>query len=397
MIRKSFCLVCLLTLVFSCVEDVLAQSSSSKPSGATGKTAKSAKPAAVPKVASNPSTSRKPGEPTPATRPAVDNSKPENNKEKMESASLSTSVEAKPEQGIGAEETQITSPSSVPKIASIPVKPMVIRNSNREEILSGLKGADVDLDASYKLRYAMKKGDVIESEVVHLAKTITKINDVSQSSQSRTISSKVWTVTEVQADGNIQFFHQINSVDLSQQVGDGEEQKFNSEVDTDPPVIFRKVAETIGKPLATITISSTGAVVDRSEPAAGSNLGMGDITIPFPEDEIRIGDQWETPREIRVRRVDGSPKVVKIRELYTLEKVSAGVAVISIRSEPLTPLAEPEIESQALQQMSNGTIRFDLDAGRLISKLLVWDKSVVGFSGPGSVMDYSARYEETVK
>ena len=73
------------------------------------------------------------------------------------------------------------------------------------------------------------------------------------------------------------------------------------------------------------------------------------------------------------------------------------MASISIRSEPLTPLTEPEVEAQVLQQMSNGQIRFDLDSGRLISKNLTWDKTVVGFSGAGSVMDYSARFDEVVE
>ncbi len=249
----------------------------------------------------------------------------------------------------------------------------------------------------YKLRYNLKANTKVVSEVTHLAKTNTKINDESQSSQSRSVSKKVWTVNEVASNGDMTFVHHVDSVEMSQQIGDGEEHRYNSAIDKEPPSIFGKVAETIGKPLATITINTIGQVVERSDAAQGSNLGMGDITIPLPEEEIEIGTQWETPREIRVRRKDGTPKVVKVRELYTLEKVSAGVAVISIRTEPLTPLSEPEVESQAVQQMSNGTIRFDLDAGKLISKKLAWDKTVVGFSGAGSVMDYSARLDEVVQ
>ena len=66
------------------------------------------------------------------------------------------------------------------------------------------------------------------------------------------------------------------------------------------------------------------------------------------------------------------------------------------KSEMLTIISEPKEEAQVLQQLSNGTIHFDIDAGRMISKELSWDKVVVGFSGAGSVMDYSARLEEQV-
>jgi hypothetical protein len=249
----------------------------------------------------------------------------------------------------------------------------------------------------YLLRYNLRPKTKIVSEVTHLAKTNTKVNDVEQSSQSRTVSRKVWTVTEVASNGDMTFVHQVDSVDMSQKIGDGEEIHYNSKTETQPLEIFAKVAETIGKPIATVTITPSGQVVNRSEEAQGSNLGMGDITIPMPDQAIQIGDQWETSREIRIRRPDGTPKSVKVRELYTLEKVSAGVASISIRSEPLTPLTEPEVEAQVLQQISNGQIRFDLDSGRLISKNLTWDKTVVGFSGTGSVMDYSARLDEVVE
>ena len=64
-----------------------------------------------------------------------------------------------------------------------------------------------------------------------------------------------------------------------------------------------------------------------------------------------------------------------------LYKASAGVATISVRSNMLTPISEPKEESQVLQQLSNGTIKFDIDAGGMISKDLNWDKVVVGFFG----------------
>jgi len=259
---------------------------------------------------------------------------------------------------------------------------------------SKIKPSDSEL---YKLAYKLQPNEKIVSEVTHLATTNTKISDTTQASQSRTVSLKVWEVGASDESGNMTFTQSIESVDMSQQVGDEGEVRYNSAIDKEPPTAFKSVAESIGKPIATITITPWGEVVDRSEKANGTNLGMGDITIPMPQESIGIGQQWETAREIRVRRTDGSPKMIKVREVYTLEKVSAGVAVIGIRSEPLTPLHEPELEAQAIQQMSNGDVRFDIDAGRLISKSLAWDKTVVGFSGPGSVMEYSARLDEKVQ
>ncbi|MFN9914690.1 MAG: hypothetical protein ACK53L_19030, partial [Pirellulaceae bacterium] len=104
----------------------------------------------------------------------------------------------------------------------------------------------------------MKPQTKIVSEVVHLAKTNTKISDVEQMSQSRTVSRKVWTVTEVAANGEMTFVHQVDAVDMSQQVGDADEVHYNSRTDRDPPAVFQQVAETIGKPIATVTITPSG-------------------------------------------------------------------------------------------------------------------------------------------
>ena len=86
--------------------------------------------------------------------------------------------------------------------------------------------------------------------------------------------------------------------------------------------------------------------------------------------------------------------MIKIRERFTLEKVKTGVATLSVRSEPLTPIREESIRAQVVQQLSNGTIRFDVDNGRLLSKQLDWDEDVVGFQGANSMMEYRAQLTE---
>ncbi len=252
-------------------------------------------------------------------------------------------------------------------------------------------------DGKHLLRYKLVPGQVITSEVTHLAKTDTKIEKNEQSSQSRTVSQKVWQVDKVDASGNMVFIYRIEGVDMSQQIGDQPEIKYSSKSGEEAPSIFGKVADSIGKPLSTVTINPRGEVVHREEGKATPSMGMGDIALIMPEGPIAIGEEWSAPREVRVRTPDGGQKTIKIREVHQLEKVSAGIATISIRSEPLTPIHEPEVEAQVVQQLSNGTIRFDIDKGRMVSKELKWNERVVGFSGSGSLMEYTARYMEEVK
>jgi hypothetical protein len=84
------------------------------------------------------------------------------------------------------------------------------------------------------------------------------------------------------------------------------------------------------------------------------------------------------------------------RTLYTLEKVKTGVATLSIKSEPLTPINDESVRAQVVQQLSNGAIRFDIDNGRMLSKQLDWDETVVGFQGANSLMEYRARLTESL-
>ncbi len=270
--------------------------------------------------------------------------------------------------------------------------PSTLRKVERKEMTespSTLGGEE------FLLRYNLEPGMVISSEVTHLAKTDTKVDSSEQNSHSRTESQKTWEVTRVE-NGEMTFEYKILEIDMSQRIGADMEIRYSSKSGDEPARQFQAAADSVGKVISTVTIDEQGMIVARSDETNPPNLGMGDITLPVPKKPIAVGATWEVPRELRIRREDSTVKTVRFRELFRLDKVSAGVATIAVRSEMLTPITEPQEEAQVLQQLSNGTIKFDVDAGRMISKELGWDKVVVGFSGAGSVMDYSARLEEQV-
>jgi hypothetical protein len=246
------------------------------------------------------------------------------------------------------------------------------------------------------LRYKFSDGMVIHSEVTHLAKNGTRIDSAEQDAHSRTVTDKSWRVVDVSKD-LVTFEYWIDGIDMSQKVGDAEEIKYSSREPGDyiPPQ-FSMTADKVGKRVSTIRIDDTGMVVARSDIRNPPHMGMGDVTMPLPKNPVSIGATWEIPREMKINRKDGTQRVVKFREFFKLEKISAGVATVSVKSEPLSTMGEPSEEAQILQQLSNGTIRFDVDAGRMISKELAWDHQVVAFSGPGSVLEYSARLEDNV-
>lgn len=280
-----------------------------------------------------------------------------------------------------------------PQAAQATNRPAADDPALAEQVID-VEHTDDNTSPRVQLRYRLSAGQELHSEVVHMATTDTRISHLDEHSESRTVSRKVWEVTNVDAAGNMTFVHRIAAVELSQRIGEGDEMSFDSRSAEPPAPMFNKLAETIGQPISIITIDPMGRVVEREDRHHSPNLGMGDITLAFPEEPVGVGSSWSVPREVRCRRDDGTTKLIKLREVYAVEKISAGVVTISMRAEPLTPIREPELQAQVVQQLSQGKLKFDNDAGRLISKELNWDDKVVSFAGPNSLMEYSARYSE---
>lgn len=248
----------------------------------------------------------------------------------------------------------------------------------------------------YLLRYSFQDGEKIRYEVTHVAKTKTRIQGEEEVSQVHTTSQRYLDVVDSN-DSAMKFEHVVEAVEMTQQQGEQDEIRWESAGTEAPPKEFERVAEQLGEKLATITINPRGQETDREDHAGTkASLGMGSLTIALPETPIAVGESWAVPREVKTRTEEGEVKIIKIRELYTLEKVKTGVATLSIRSEPLTPIDSETIRAQVVQQLSDGTIRFDIDNGRMLSKQLDWDESVVGFQGPNSMMEYRARLTETL-
>lgn len=249
-------------------------------------------------------------------------------------------------------------------------------------------------DEQYELRYKFQKGDVVKTKVVHLATTETTIRGNTQASRSRSISTKVWKILDVTEDGRVSFEHSVEKVEMWQHVTGRPEISYNSESDKNPPLEYERAAETIGVPLAIVTVDPQGEVVEREDLRTSVNIGLGQITTPLPKGKVKIGAQWDFPTEISVQMPDGKIKRIKTRQLYTLTAVKTGVATIAVKTQVLTPVNDPKIESQLVQQLTNGEIRFDIDAGRVLSKQMDWDETVIGFSGAESTLKYLARFTE---
>lgn len=259
---------------------------------------------------------------------------------------------------------------------------------------AGIPSSWAEEDGAVLLRYRFRKGDVIRWKVIHLATTETTIKEQTELSRTRSVAVKAWKVLDVTQNGSATIEHVVEQVEMWQKVSDRDEVRYNSKTDKVPPPEYVPVSETIGKPLVRAVVTPRGKEVKRNRPKENFDLGLGGFVIPFPENPVELGGSWYVPRTIRVKLPEGVVKQIKVRQRYTLQKVLHGVATIEAKTEVLTPVNDPRIEMQLIQDLVRGTIRFDVDKGQVVAREVDWDDTVVEFAGPSSMIKYRARLTE---
>ena len=246
----------------------------------------------------------------------------------------------------------------------------------------------------YDVKYKMAKGDVIHWAVEHVASTKAQIAGDKEESSSRTKSEKLWKVSSVDSRGNMTFVYSVESVNMWQQVGEGDPVTFDSKKDESTPAEFEGVDEKLGKPLAVITVAPNGVVMDRKTSIPQARFGVGEITIPLPKDPIAVGYKWYVPSQLTARDENGLTQTLKTRIHYQLSRVKGINAYISFRTEVLTPIESEKVKSQIMQQMTKGYIVFDLNRGLPVRKEVEWDEKVIGYEGPDSYLNYVGKLTE---
>jgi hypothetical protein len=265
----------------------------------------------------------------------------------------------------------------------------------RREKLDAVTGQLTSVE--YLLRYKLEQGATLRWQVTHLASTQTTIKGNTQTAKSKSTSVKVWQVKDVEASGNASFVHQVDEVNMWQKVSDRAEVRYNSKTDQEVPPIYKPVAETIGVPMYLATIDPRGQILKREsqhKQTESSQIGLENMTILLPEKPVKVGSNWYAPSQLNIRLPDGIYKEIKIRRLYSLSKVHAGVATIDVKTEVLTPITDAQIKMALLQRLNQGTIKFDIDAGLVLSKQMKWDETIINFNGADSIMHYLAEFTE---
>jgi hypothetical protein len=250
-------------------------------------------------------------------------------------------------------------------------------------------------EPAYLLRYKFHAGETLRWNVVHRCQIRTSISGTTQTAETTTGSVKAWRVYEVKPKGQIVFDHMVESVDMRHRLTGRDEVRYNSLTDPVAPKGFEDLARAVRVPLALVTIDAQGKLLERKQNFVKAAVaGQGEITIQLPERPVAVGGCWTCLNNLDVPLSDGTTRRFKTIQTFKLQDVKTGVATISMSTQFATPLQDPAIEAQVLQYENAGSVRFDIDAGQILSRQIDVDKTVVGFRGEASSIRYVARSTE---
>jgi hypothetical protein len=264
--------------------------------------------------------------------------------------------------------------------------------------VAGLHAAETDAGEAVRLRYRYQTGDRLVMDVTHRALTETTIAGTTQSTETATDSTKIWTVTAVDADGHATIEHSVDGVTMTSRTSDKGQVRWSSSGDEPPPPGYETVKQSLGVPLSRLTIDRVGRVLSRQDLRPSPPSNTGDLmVVPLPDGEVREGAEWTVPQEVVVEVPNGPRKAVRTRLRYHLASMRDGIATIHVDTTVLTPLDDPRLEARLLERIWDGTVEFDIDRGRVIRRTTGIDRRVIGFSGPESSVRYKASLEERLK
>lgn len=243
------------------------------------------------------------------------------------------------------------------------------------------------------LQYKLSAGEVLRYSVDHKATVRSTIKGTTQTVRTDSDSVRAWKVLDVLAGGEIEFAHVVEHVHMKNELPERAPLEYDSRKDAIPPHGFEQVAAAIGMTLTIHRVTPSGEVVHREvkHPHQGQESDVP-IVIPLPTDPIAVGHKWDEPHQVFIETLR-EKKRVETRRHFELVSVKNGVAAIKATYQILTPV-EADVESQLVQRLTSGTIRFDIERGRILSQQHDVDRRIVGFAGPASSMHYQSRFVE---
>ena len=262
-------------------------------------------------------------------------------------------------------------------------------------------------ESTYQLAYKFKPGEFLHYELSDRAELTTQTADNQSRAIQQTQCMKSFRVVSTDESGGATIEPVVEHVRMASQTGEKAIIGYDSTKDEVVPKGFENLAGTIGRPLARFQVAANGRLLkvtllvddvpkNFSEAAEKTDPAINFLTV-FPEQPIKVGDKWNEKFETRVSVASVGSQLQRelgMIRVFELTKVDDEIATIRFRTSLRTPINDPEILRQTVQQTPSGTIEFDLKNGRLLSRSLKIDEKVIGAFGAQTLLNAQGEMTE---
>lgn len=243
-------------------------------------------------------------------------------------------------------------------------------------------------EAVYLLKYRFEPDQTVRYEVRSKSTVVMTKGDYTQKAVDKTMTRKHYRVLSVDDANGATLETSIDRVRMTRQIGNSDEQTFDSDDETSNAKGFEEVVKTVGRPLVRLKVQSNGALEELisltdEDWATGNDQN---ILVVLPDEAVPVGHEWSEKLKVSVNVTRTLKKPVELLRKYRLESVHGSLARIRMKMAVLTPVTDPMIRAQLIQRTPAGTIDFDLDRGVIVSRSLTSDKTELGIVGDNSSM-----------
>ena len=246
-------------------------------------------------------------------------------------------------------------------------------------------------DDTYELRYKFQAGQFIYYEVENKTKMVSQYGERSEEMVNFTRTWKQLRVVSVDEQGGAMLEPLIERVQMSAKWDEKDPILYDSGTDDEPPMQFLAVKKSVGRVQAQFHVDALGDLVKVTPlikddaallEAAKSNDPRLNFLVVLPKGRVRIGETWKDRFKTEVTVSKELKQSVEIQRTYELAEVKGTIAMIKLRSGPVTPVTDPQIKVQLMQRTPKGIIEFDLEQGTMRSMSTTIDEQVVNAFGP---------------
>ncbi|MFN0195309.1 MAG: DUF6263 family protein [Planctomycetaceae bacterium] len=257
------------------------------------------------------------------------------------------------------------------------------------------------------LRYRFRPNQFLHYKVVHEMVIQMEAKGLTEVTKNTSISKQHLRVVSVGEDGSAIMEAMLDHVNMKSKFDDNEPTEFDTADPDKRPTQFEHILKEVGKPQGRVRVDATGKVLEMNV-TAGKNataknsviknisktesdkpeqekLESYSLLVPLPEKPVALGEKWIDYMEIKVQ-VNKLTRTIKVRRAYTLTKIEGNIAKIEFKTSILDDPQDPEVRVQLIQRTPSGSIRFDIENGKIISNTMHSDQTEIGIAGADSRM-----------